>query len=143
MHIKCISNKPQDARTTEKYLGKGSGSNLSIYPLTIGKQYTVYAISRINKSEMYLILDDDQPEDVKEGYEPVWYDVNLFEVVDRTIDSTWETMRGTMWTRWRGETKSFPEFVRNGRQFYAAVLDDDPSALRVFSKYIKKYEAQK
>jgi hypothetical protein len=145
MVVKCVSNDPENSKQTSKYLGDGSGSNLPTYPLTPGKEYVVYGIARIKKNiGTYLILDDDQTEGdyspIKlNDYEPIWYDKNLFEVVEETIDPEWQSMEGTMWTR-GGETISFPEFVQDGRGFYHWLLEGRAKELKIFSQYINKYE---
>jgi len=144
MVVECVSNNPKEAEQTARYLGVGSGSNLSEFPITVGKTYTVYGISEIKESQkLYLILDDDQTEGdyplIKtDDYEPVWYDSNLFRVADESLDPQWQTMPGTMWTN-TGKTVSFPEFIKDGRRFYAELLDGDIERVRTFSRYITKY----
>ena len=44
-----------------------------------------------------------------------------------------------MWTQ-SGETISFPEFVKNGRNFYSKLLDGDKGTIDVFLTYVKKYK---
>jgi|GEM_PF-3474621 len=145
MIVRCISNNPKASKRTDKYLGQGLGSNLPTYPLTPGKEYVVYGMADIKENVgVYLILDDDQTAGdysaVKlNDYEPVWYDKSLFEVIEETVDPEWQSMKGTMWTR-RGETISFPEFVQNGKSFYYWLLEGREEELKVFSKYIHKYE---
>jgi len=139
MIIRCISNDPNQDSGLNRFTGKGSGSNLPLLPLTVNKDYVVYAIAQIGNVGAYLILDDDQTKGfdmIKTGdYEPIWYDKNLFKIVDDAIDPIWGKRRGTSWTRWRGETLSFPEFVAN-RGFYETVIDGDQNDVRIFSKYI-------
>lgn len=142
MRVRCKANKPEASRGTDRFLGKGTGSNRSTYPLTIGKDYIVYGIARIGNHSIYLLLDDDQGGDRypldEENLEPVWYDAELFEVIDAAIDPTWGKMKGTMWTR-RGETTSFPEFVKEGRGFYEDLIEGRSSALKIFLSYVHKY----
>lgn len=144
MRVRCVSNKPEDAQSSHEYVGSGTGNNSPFYLLTPGKEYTVYAETRVDNVKLYLLLDDAQPSedellDSLGEPDPTWYASSLFVVVDKNIDSTWRKIEGTMWTQ-SGETISFPEFVKNGRNFYSKLLDGDKGTIDVFLTYVKKYK---
>ncbi|MGW4876482.1 hypothetical protein ACWEPI_07965 [Streptomyces sp. NPDC004262] len=53
------------------------------FPVTVGKEYDVYAITAIKDSFWYYLLDDhDLPY-------PVWYPSPLFQVSDGSIPAHW------------------------------------------------------
>lgn len=141
MILQCISNKPEDVGLAGKYIGKGSGNNSSGYPLTIGREYAVYGIAKVNHAVLYLILDDELNTDYRtNSYEPVWYSKTLFNVLDERVDANWTTMKGTVWTN-SGETASFPEFINEGIVFYEKLLEGNPEREKTLLNYINKYES--
>ncbi|SRR6266536_116721 len=142
MRVKCVSNNPQNAAATHKYLGSSTGTNQSTYLLTIDKEYAVYATARIGKETIYLICDDAQGEEELLAYggepDPAWYDANLFEILDSWTDPSWQTAQGTIWTR-DGQTMSFPEFVEDASRFYHKLLEGEPKEVETFLRYVDRY----
>jgi hypothetical protein len=141
----CRYNDLAKAKATRRYTRSGSGNNTRTYLLTIGKEYTVYAKSVIGRRVYYLVLDDANPatDELLKHYgkpNPTFYDANLFSPPDVPVQSDWKTMKGTVFTRRRGETTSFPEFVSHGTSFYADLLEGTPETVNVFARYMKRYE---
>lgn len=145
MRVKCISNKPEDGQSTDEYTGSGSGSNLDHYPLTVGDEYAVYAIANIGGEKMYLLIDDFNDETHKilrdmEAPRVMWYNASLFQVVDPTIDPTWQvSAQGSMWNE-DEIIHSFPEFVSDENMFYTNLFEGEQKEIDIFKKYMRKYE---
>ncbi|GAB3910619.1 hypothetical protein GCM10027612_86820 [Microbispora bryophytorum subsp. camponoti] len=100
------------------------------YPLTIGKEYVVYAISVAKDVFWYYVLDDD------ERPYPIWYPGPLFEISDDAIPSRWvigyiPARSGT--SRVGTSLISFREWAGDPL-FYERLMDGDPVAAAVFQR---------
>ncbi len=143
MIVKCIGNQPILAKDTFRYVGSESGNNSDVYLLDIGKNYSVYGVAVIDTAKMYLVLDETQDinaiVDRTAEPDPAWYGGSLFEVVDNSIDDSWKSYQGTVWTK-KGETTTFSEFAEAGNRFYENLLDGSHIEINIFAEYVKKYE---
>jgi len=83
MKLRCIANNGQ--ALPDSYLESGSGySSNTEFPLTIGKEYVVYALAIRDNQVWYYISDDD------DLYYPVHQPAPLFEVVDNALSKYWK-----------------------------------------------------
>ena len=82
MRIRCIANT--GASLPESYIDPTKGFNTETeFPLTVGKEYTVYALKEWQGSVWYYICDDNYM------YYPMQNPAPLFEVVDSRVSNYW------------------------------------------------------
>jgi hypothetical protein len=82
MRIRCIANT--GASLPENYIDPAQGYKKETeFPLTIGKEYTVYALKEWQGSVWYYICDDNYM------YYPMQNPAPLFEVVDSRVSKYW------------------------------------------------------
>lgn len=95
-------------------------------PLTVGRQYTVYAIALTREGLWFYVLDDD------ELRWPIRQPASLFELESGRFPAGWVLGRhrnannNELYT-----TISFPEWATEPF-YYERLLDDDPEATEVF-----------
>lgn len=82
MVILCISNSGRDL--PESLLDSASGIEAgTVFPLEVGKEYVVLALTVERGYIWYYICDEDY------SYYPVWSPAPLFNVVDGRLSSYW------------------------------------------------------
>ncbi len=82
MRIRCIANT--GASLPESYINPAQGYKKETeFPLTIGKEYNVYALKEWQGSVWYYICDDNYM------YYPMQNPAPLFEVVDSRVSKYW------------------------------------------------------
>jgi hypothetical protein len=82
MRIRCIATT--GASLPESYIDPAKGYKKETeFPLTVGKDYTVYAIKEWQGSVWYYICDDNYM------YYPMQNPAPLFEVVDNRMSKYW------------------------------------------------------
>jgi hypothetical protein len=82
MRIRCIANT--GAYLPESYINPAKGYKKETeFPLTIGKDYTVYALKEWQGSVWYYICDDNYM------YYPMQNPAPLFEIIDNTLSKYW------------------------------------------------------
>lgn len=82
MRIRCIANT--GAYLPESYINPAKGYKKETeFPLTIGKDYTVYALKEWQGSVWYYICDDNYM------YYPMQTPAPLFEIIDNTLSKYW------------------------------------------------------
>ena len=82
MKIRCLANTGDFL--PENYLDEQRGYKKQLkFPLTIGKEYTVYALAEKMGIVWYYIWDDNQM------YYPMRHPAPLFEVVDNRLSKYW------------------------------------------------------
>ena len=82
MRVQAISNSGEflPASMIDSRWGLSKESS---FPLSIGKEYVVYAITAVKDAFWYYLLDDhDLPY-------PVWYPSPLFQVADGSLPAHW------------------------------------------------------
>lgn len=82
MRIRCIANT--GAYLPESYIAPAKGYKKETeFPLTVGKDYTVYALKEWQGSVWYYICDDNYM------YYPMQNPAPLFEVIDNRMSKYW------------------------------------------------------
>jgi hypothetical protein len=82
MRIRCIANT--GTSLPKSYIDPAQGYKKETeFPLTIGKEYTVYALKEWQGSVWYYICDDNYM------YYPMQNPAPLFEVVDSRVSQYW------------------------------------------------------
>jgi hypothetical protein len=82
MRIRCIANT--GASLPESYIDPAKGYKKETeFPLTVGKDYTVYALKEWQGSVWYYICDDNYM------YYPMQNPAPLFEVIDNILSKYW------------------------------------------------------
>jgi hypothetical protein len=83
MRIRCIAKT--GASLPESYIAPAKGYKQETeFPLTVGKEYTVYALKEWQGSVWYYICDDNYM------YYPMQNPAPLFEVVDNRMSKYWK-----------------------------------------------------
>lgn len=100
----------------------------TVFALTLGREYVVYAVTTFRGHCWYYVFDDNTL-----PY-PVWKLADLFEVRDHTIPGTWvidyvHSPGGASPEGW--PILSFPEWALD-RTYYERLVDGDPQAHAVF-----------
>jgi hypothetical protein len=82
MRIRCIANT--GASLPESYIDPARGYKKETeFPLTVGKEYTVYALKEWQGSVWYYICDDHYM------YYPMQNPAPLFEIIDSRVSNYW------------------------------------------------------
>jgi hypothetical protein len=120
MLVTCVANTGKDL--SPKYRTGGTTEN-STFDVSIGGDYTVFAIA-LWKSQVLLLLADEREL-------PNWYPVELFSVKDPRLPSDWifgafRTHEHDVEAIW-----GYEHLVRDSTH-WEALLERDPKALRVF-----------
>lgn len=123
MKIRCIANTGKDL---SKLTIESGQLVTTIYPLDIGKSYSVYGIDVWRGCIDYLI-------DI--GDHPGWYPAELFEVVDSVVPSEWHFS-------FNGYNQDYPlygvfgykEMVFDSKKHNSDLLDWEPAARALFFK---------
>lgn len=126
MKVRCKANK--GAALPLSCLDEAIGIIASSdFPITVDRDYTVYAITVYKGSTWYYVLDDD-------GHQyPVWHLAPLFEVVDPTLPASWEYGYVQPNSEETGfPLISFPEWAGD-HYFYERLVDGDPETVDVFA----------
>jgi len=85
MRIRCIANNGE--HLPENYIDPARGYTKKVeLPLTVGKEYVVYAIRAWQGVVWYYICDDNY------SYYPIQTPAPLFEVVDSRVSKYWRVM---------------------------------------------------
>ncbi|HAT15744.1 MAG TPA: hypothetical protein DCS91_21185 [Microcoleaceae bacterium UBA11344] len=85
MRIRCIANNGE--HLPENYIDPARGYTKKVeLPLTVGKEYVVYAIRAWQGVVWYYICDDNY------SYYPMQTPAPLFEVVDSRVSKYWRVM---------------------------------------------------
>ena len=105
------------------------------FPLTVGEEYAVHALTAVGDVFWYYVLDDHDL-----GY-PVWYPAPLFAITDDTIPSWWAInyIPNTARPNATGTSIiSFKEWATD-KSFYERLVDGDAEAAEVFRRERNKF----
>ncbi len=104
------------------------------FPVTISRQYAVYAITIYLGVAWYYVLDDD-------GHDwPTWVPAPLFEVVDGSLPPSWRIGYFHFGKEDQFPIVSFPEWAED-HTFYERLVDGDALAVSVFEERKREIEA--
>lgn len=130
MKIRCIANS--GSFFPENYLDPKRGYTKDIQlPLTIGKEYVVYAFSERQEKIWYYICDDN------EMYYPIRTPAPLFEIVDDRVSQYWRVKfypNGLL-------RFAFKEWV-NDDNFYDRLTDMEEEEVLIFERVKELMDAE-
>jgi len=128
MKVSCLSNS--GAELPECYVDPGSGfDRTTIFPLELGKEYTVYAVTLRQGGVWYYLLDE-------RGVDyPVWSPAPLFEVTDRRLSQYWLFGFHNAGIRPGDAVFAFVEWSSDPLDYYDKLSDGDTEARLIFRKY--------
>jgi hypothetical protein len=132
-HARCIRERSE--AVPAELLSRGYTPSSQI-DLVYGQDYRVYAISIWEGLIHYLVLND-------ETYRPNWEPAMFFDVVDGRLPSTWK------YAYWRHLPGSridaiwgYEEMASSDPEHYTALIEREPSALRVFEDRRAEIDAE-
>ncbi|UII31978.1 hypothetical protein LVD17_27195 [Fulvivirga ulvae] len=134
MKIRCISDSVSPENSSPAIIKWANSSELEI---TIGKIYTVMAISKYYDVLFYYILSDESEE------YPLAYPFNLFEICDSNLSKYWDTSLTQLKSTKdinieNGDIISFNEWSTKGDRFYENLLEEVNDEVRIFRHYRDK-----
>jgi hypothetical protein len=128
MKVKCLHNRKRDLPVELQREGVAYGPAYTDMPLTIGREYVVYAMTARAGFPWYFIQDDD------ELPYPQAYPAPLFEITDTRLSRVWHfNIPGDVskceWPNWG------PSEWVSDRFFYDRLTDCQPEEVRTFARY--------
>jgi hypothetical protein len=126
MIVRCIANSGADLPVANIVPSRGYDRSTE-FPLTIGRDYSVFALTVFLGTAWYYVLDDDG------NPWPTWSPAALFDVVDGHIPHGWSCgyIRNSADDQY--PVISFPEWAED-HTFYERLVDGDEAAIRVFNE---------
>lgn len=122
MKIRCIANT--GTSLPENYLDPAvNRTTETVFRLTVGKEYVVYAIDEAEGNVWYYICDDNFI------YYPQKHCAPLFEVVDDRVSKYW---RVKLWENGLLEI-AFPHWLKD-TYFYEKLTDREPAEVDLFKR---------
>ena len=130
MIIRCIANTGEDL--PENYIDPARGYTKKIeLPLTVGKEYVVYAIRAWQGIVWYYICDDNY------SYYPIQTPAPLFEVVDNRVSKYWRFMLNP-----NGVLRFVFEQWFTDPYFYDKLTDQEEAEVEIFDKVKELMDAE-
>jgi hypothetical protein len=132
MIVRCRSNTGETVPATSRDSALGINAD-TVFPLTIGRSYEVFAMTVFLGIAWYHVLNDD-------GHDwPTWAPAPLFDVADGTLPRSWRVG----YVRLEGEDEypilSFPEWATD-HEFYERLVDGDADAVCIFNERRQEIE---
>ena len=133
MRVKCLYN-------TGKYTPKDFfvqynwNEEMKFFGLTIGKEYTVYAVFILFNHPCYLICND-----IYDGVSyahPMFYPATLFEVMDNTPSKYWIKRKINFNNKDNMNDIGFPDLL-NDEYFYGGVVEGYRKEVQIFQRWKK------
>ena len=130
MIIRCIANTGE--HLPENYIDPARGYTKKIQlPLTVGKEYVVYAIRAWQGIVWYYICDDNY------SYYPIQTPAPLFEVVDSRVSKYWQLMPYP-----NGVLRIAFEQWFTDPYFYDKLTDQEEAEVEIFEKVKELIDAE-
>jgi hypothetical protein len=130
MRVRCIANTGKNL--PENYIDPARGYTKTIeLPLTVGKEYMVYAIRLWQGIVWYYICDDNY------SYYPIQTPAPLFEVVDNRVSKYWRFMLNP-----NGVLRFVFEQWLNDPYFYDKLTDQEEAEVEIFDKVKELMDAE-
>ena len=130
MIIRCIANTGE--HLPENYIDPARGYTKKIQlPLTVGKEYVVYAIRAWQGIVWYYICDDNY------SYYPIQTPAPLFEVVDSRVSKYWRVMPYP-----NGVLRIAFEQWFTDPYFYDKLTDQEEAEVEIFDKVKELMDAE-
>ena len=128
MYVTCIANSGHQLpdSSIDDRIGHSRDTE---FPLTIGREYAVYAVTSWGGEYYYYVFDDNDQE------YPVWNLARLFEVSDGSIPASW------VFSYLKAADPSEDYFVMSfpawatDRYFYERLVDGEPEAKAAFAQH--------
>ena len=136
MIVKAKYNHIKDLPLELQHFAYHQEAGSDLLPLTIGKQYVVAGIRKIENTMSYLIVADYG----ELRATPWWYPEHLFVVVDSNKPSGWVESGDP-----NGDSYifTFPELALDETGDFENNLEDgEPEELGIFRKYYRRYREQ-
>jgi hypothetical protein len=134
MKVKCLTETINPGVHNKKLVEWAKKSELEI---TLGKTYTVIAISKYLDFIFYYILGDET-----DNY-PLAFPSECFEIIDSSVSKFWnidlvkiETLNELNIEE--GQIISFKEWVLKQDEFYENLLEEKKSEIEIFNNYRNK-----
>lgn len=131
MRVKCLYNTgkytPKDFFVQHNWT-----EEMKFIELTIGKEYTVYAVFILFNHPCYLICDDFY--DGVSYAHPMFYPASLFEVIDNTPSRYWIQRRIKHGIEHNMNDVGFPDIL-NDEYFYGGVVEGYQKEVQVFQQW--------
>ena len=130
MRIRCIANNGE--HLPENYIDPARGYTKKVeLPLTVGKEYVVYAIRAWQGVVWYYICDDNY------SYYPIQTPAPLFEVVDSRVSKYWQFMLDA-----NGVLRFAFEQWFTDPYFYDKLTDQEEAEVEIFDKVKELMDAE-
>ena len=134
MQIECINESVSSENSSQTLIEWANNSELEI---TLGKIYTVLAISKYMDIIFYYVLSD------LSDYYPLAFPSNLFKITDSHISRYWDIPIKEIESPDKiniknGEIISFKEWALKGDKFYENLLDEKREEVTTFNIYKNK-----
>src|SRR6266496_282295 len=121
MRVECTA--ASGAALPDTYIDPAGGyTKHTLFPLSVGTRYIVYAITLRRGGVWYYLLDDRQLE------YPVWYPAPLLRVVDSRLSRYWVFGFHQAGMRDGDAVFAFPEWADDPFGFYDALSDGELKA---------------
>ena len=135
MKVRCVSKS--GAELLESYLDpEGGFDRATIFPLELGKEYLVYAVTLRRGGVWYYLLDE-------RGIEyPVWSPAPLFEVSDPRLSQYWIFGFHGGGVRSGDAVFAFVEWASDPLGYYDKLSDGEVNARSVFRRYRELMELE-
>jgi hypothetical protein len=128
MIVRCSSSK--GTGLPELYLDSAGGYRAdTIFPLRVGKEYVVYALTLRRGGVWYYLLDESGV-----GH-PVWFPAPLFEVLDPRLSQYWVFGFHDAGLRAGDAVFAFVEWANDPLNFYDTLSDGEAGSRSVFQRY--------
>lgn len=135
MRVECVA--ASGAALPETYIDADGGyTRQTLFPLSVGVRYAVYAITLRRGGVWYYLLDDRQLE------YPVWYPAPLLRVVDGRLSRYWVFGFHQGGARDGDAVFAFPAWADDPRGYYDALSDGDGKARETFRQYRELMEVE-
>lgn len=132
MIIKCLSN--DGTALPASCLDPRAGiSSDTVFPLTVGRKYAVYAFTVFLSHIWYYIINDDRLP------WPVWAPAPLFDVTDGTLPQGWVYGYFRFANGDQYPLVSFPEWATD-RRFYERLVDGGKPERELFLHWRQELE---
>jgi len=130
MRIRCIANNGE--HLPENYIDPARGYTKKVeLPLTVGKEYVVYAIRAWQGVVWYYICDDNY------SYYPIQTPAPLFEVVDSRVSKYWQFMLDP-----NGVLRFAFEQWFTDPYFYDKLTDQEEAEVEIFDRVKELMDAE-
>jgi hypothetical protein len=128
MRVRCTSSRGTDL--PDLYIDPVAGfDRTTIFPIQVGKEYLVYALTLRAGGVWYYVLDETAV-----GY-PVWQPAPLFEVSDPRTSRFWIFGFHDRGLRGGSAIFAFADWARHPNDYYDRLSDGESNAAKVFQQY--------